>query len=133
MAIEKGLYAAPLGLTAGDSDFDTMEESEMSDAALEIEILDPEAVTLSDGSMEITLIPGDDDDFTEFGMNLAEVLDESHLNELSDELVGQIQTDIEGRRDWADTFVKGWRCWASSTRSARAVGGRVWCVLHRAG
>ena len=36
MAIEKGLYAAPLGLTAGDSDFDTMEESEMSDAALEI-------------------------------------------------------------------------------------------------
>ena len=107
MAIEKGLYAAPLGLTAGDSDFDTMEESEMSDEALEIEILDPEAVTLSDGSMEITLIPGDDDDFTEFGMNLAEVLDESHLNELSDELVGQIQTDIEGRRDWAETFVKG--------------------------
>ena len=107
MAIEKGLYAAPLGLTAADSDFDTMEESEMSDAALEIEILDPEAVTLSDGSMEITLIPGDDDDFTEFGMNLAEVLDESHLNELSDELVGQIQTDIEGRRDWAETFVKG--------------------------
>ena len=107
MAIEKGLYAAPLGLTTGDDDFDTMEESEMSDEALEIEILDPEAVTLSDGSMEITLIPGDDDDFTEFGMNLAEVLDESHLNELSDELVGQIQTDIEGRRDWAETFVKG--------------------------
>jgi hypothetical protein len=107
MAIEKGLYAAPLGLTTGDDDFDTMEESEMSDEALEIEILDPQAVTLSDGSMEITLIPGDDDDFTEFGMNLAEVLDESHLNELSDELVGQIQTDIEGRRDWADTFVKG--------------------------
>jgi len=107
MAIEKGLYASPLGLTAGDDDFDTVEESEMSDAALEIEILDPEAVTLSDGSMEITLIPGDEADFTEFGMNLAEVLDEGHLNELSDELVGQVQTDIEGRKDWADTFVKG--------------------------
>jgi hypothetical protein len=74
---------------------------------LEIEILDPEAVILSDGSMEITLIPGDEGDFTEFGMNIAEVLDESHLNELSDELVGQVQTDIEGRKDWADTFVKG--------------------------
>jgi len=107
MAIEKGLYASPLGLTAGDDDLDTVEESEMSDAALEIEILDPEAVILSDGSMEITLIPGDEDDFTEFGMNIAEVLDESHLNELSDELVGQVQTDIEGRKDWADTFVKG--------------------------
>jgi hypothetical protein len=107
MAIEKGLYASPLGLTAGDDDLDTVEESEMSDAALEIEILDPEAVILSDGSMEITLIPGDEGDFTEFGMNIAEVLDESHLNELSDELVGQVQTDIEGRKDWADTFVKG--------------------------
>jgi hypothetical protein len=81
MAIEKGLYASPLGLTAGDDDLD--------------------------GSMEITLIPGDEGDFTEFGMNIAEVLDESHLNELSDELVGQVQTDIEGRKDWADTFVKG--------------------------
>jgi hypothetical protein len=107
MAIEKGLYASPLGLTAGDDDLDTVEESEMSDAAMEIEIIDPQAVTLSDGSMEITLIPGDDDDFSEFGMNIAEVLDESHLNELSDELVGQVQTDIEGRKDWADTFVKG--------------------------
>jgi hypothetical protein len=104
MAIEKGLYAAPLGL---EDDLDGLEEMELPDSELEIEIVDPEAVTLSDGSMEITLIPGDEVDFTEFGMNLAEVLDEGHLNELSDELVGQVQTDIEGRKDWADTFVKG--------------------------
>jgi hypothetical protein len=104
MAIEKGLYAAPLGL---EDDLDGLEEMELPDSELEIEIVDPEAVTLSDGSMEITLIPGDEADFTEFGMNLAEVLDEGHLNELSDELVGQVQTDIEGRKDWADTFVKG--------------------------
>ena len=46
MAIEKGLYAAPTGLgTAGDA------------AGLEIEIVDPEAVMLSDGSMEITIVP----------------------------------------------------------------------------
>ena len=29
------------------------------------------------------------------------------LHELSGELVGQVKADIEGRKDWADTFVKG--------------------------
>mgnify|MGYP003127826698 CR=1 FL=1 len=52
MAIEKGLYSAPLGMDEGITD---MEEMEIPD--LEIEILDPEAVTLSDGSMEVTIIP----------------------------------------------------------------------------
>ena len=43
--MEKGLYAAPLGI-------DDQEEE-----ALEIDIVNPEMVTLSDGSVEITLIP----------------------------------------------------------------------------
>jgi hypothetical protein len=107
MAIEKGLYAAPEGLEMFEDGLDGAEESELPESDLEIEIIDPESVTLADGSMEITLIPGDEMDFSEFGMNIAEVLDEAHLNELSDELVGQVQTDIEGRKDWADTFVKG--------------------------
>jgi len=102
MAIEKGLYAAPEGLEDGLEGVEEMDVSE-----LEIEIVDPESVTLADGGMEITIIPGDELDFTEFGMNLAEVLDESHLHELSSDLVGQVETDIEGRKDWADTFVKG--------------------------
>jgi hypothetical protein len=102
MAIEKGLYSAPLGM---DEDITDMEEMEVPD--LEIEIIDPEAVTLSDGGMEITIIPGNEMDFTEFGMNLAEVLDEGHLNSLSDELMGQVQSDTDSRKDWADTFVKG--------------------------
>ena len=102
MAIEKGLYAAPLGM---DEDITDMEEMEVPD--LEIEILDPEAVTLSDGSMEVTIIPGTEADFTEFGMNLAEVLDESHLNKLAGDLIEQVQSDTDSRKDWADTFVKG--------------------------
>jgi len=106
MAIEKGLYAAPKGFEDDlEGGLDGVEEMDVSD--LEIEIVDPESVTLDDGSMEITIIPGDEMDFTEFGMNLAEALDESHLNELSGELVGQVETDIDGRKDWADTFVKG--------------------------
>ena len=102
MAIEKGLYAAPLGM---DESITDIEEMEVPD--LEIEILDPEAVTLSDGSMEVTIIPGTEADFTEFGMNLAEVLDESHLNRLAGDLIEQVQSDTDSRKDWADTFVKG--------------------------
>jgi len=102
MAIEKGLYSAPLGMDEGITD---MEEMEIPD--LEIEILDPEAVTLSDGSMEVTIIPGTEADFTEFGMNLAEVLDESRLNRLAGDLIEQVQSDTDSRKDWADTFVKG--------------------------
>ena len=63
MAIEKGIYSAPEGVS-----------EEENGEELEIEIVDPEAVTLSDGSMEITIIPDPEiSDFTEFGMNLAEV------------------------------------------------------------
>ena len=102
MAIEKGLYAAPEGLEDSITDMEEMEVPEM-----EIEIVDPESVTLSDGSMEITIIPGDEADFSEFGANLAELLEDDVLETLSSDLVGQINTDIEARKDWADTFVKG--------------------------
>ena len=102
MAIEKGLYAAPEGLEDSITDMEEMEVPEM-----EIEIVDPESVTLSDGSMEITIIPGDEADFSEFGANLAELMEDDVLETLSSDLVGQINTDIEARKDWADTFVKG--------------------------
>ncbi len=102
MAIEKGIFSAPLGM---DEELTDMEEMEVPE--LEIEIIDPEAVTLSDGGMEITIIPGTEADFTEFGGNLADVMDERDLASLSDELMGQVQSDTDSRKDWADTFVKG--------------------------
>lgn len=100
MAIEKGLYAAPEGID---------DELEMEgETALEIEIVDPEMVTMSDGSVEITLIPDADiSDVMSFDANLAEALDEGQLNELADDLVGMVDADIDSRKDWADTFVKG--------------------------
>ena len=105
MAIEKGLYAAPMGLKDLEGDLEGIEEMEIPE--MEIEIVDPESVTLSDGSMEITIMPGTEGDFTEFGGNLAEMMSEDDLDELSGELVGQVKADIEARKDWADTFVKG--------------------------
>ena len=60
-------------------------------AQLEIEIVDPESVTLSDGSMEITLIPdANEADLMAFDANLAEALDDNELQGLAQDL------------DWAD-------------------------------
>jgi len=106
MAIEKGLYAAPMGI---DDELEGGLEgvAEMDVSELEIEIVDPESVTLSDGSMEITIIPGDESEAMEFGGNLAEILDEGELAELSEELTISIEADVDSRKDWTETYVKG--------------------------
>jgi hypothetical protein len=102
MAIEKGLYAAPLGL---DSGLDDVEEMELPD--LEIEVVDPEAVTLSDGSMEVTIIPGNELDVVDFDANLAEFMDDTDVQKLAKELVDAVESDINSRKDWTETYVKG--------------------------
>tara|TARA_R100000541_G_scaffold385_1_gene3254 strand:+ start:2795 stop:5284 length:2490 start_codon:yes stop_codon:yes gene_type:complete len=96
MAIEKGLYQAPLGIDEG------LEE------ALEIEIVDPKEVTLSDGSVEISLMPDDEDDIeSKFEDNLAEKLDEEELALISSELMELVDADVQSRKEWADTYVEG--------------------------
>ena len=94
--MDKGLYAAPTGI-------DLMED----EPALEIEIQNPEMVTLADGSVEITLVPEEAESEGAFDENLAEVLEEGELNNLASELVGLVDADINARKDWADTYVKG--------------------------
>ena len=96
MAIEKGLYTAPMGL-----------ESEPGEA-LEIDIVNPEMVTLADGSVEITIMPEPEGaEGAPFDANLAEYLDEGVMGSLADDLCGLIDADRNSRKDWADTFVKG--------------------------
>ena len=100
MAIEKSVYTAPEGL---DDELVTEESAE-----LEIEIVDPEMVTLDDGSVEITIVPDAKvTDMMDFDANLAEFLEENALNSLSQDILGQVDGDIDSRKDWADTFVKG--------------------------
>lgn len=95
--IDKGLYAAPQGLSVEN------------EPALEIEIVNPESVTLADGSMEITLMPEEASDLENipFDANLAEYLDEGELTSLASELVELVDADLAARKDWADTYVKG--------------------------
>ena len=93
MAIDKGLYQAPQGLA------NTPEAS-----PLEIEIVDPEAVHIKTGDMEIDIEKDGED---EFGKNLADDMDERELMSISSDLVGLFETDQNGRKDWADTYVQG--------------------------
>jgi hypothetical protein len=112
MAIEKGLYAAPEGIDegieedAGELEIEIVNPDmvTLDDGSVEI---NPDMVTLDDGSVEITLVPGEDIGPTSFDANLAESLEDNALARISNELVGYVDTDIDSRKDWADTFVKG--------------------------
>jgi len=99
MAIEKSLYAAPQGL----DDLATMDNSSPQ---IEIEIEDPEAVTIGIGGMEIEIVPdgGSEDDFN---ANLAEFIGEDVLQSLAEELISDYDEDVSSRKDWMQTYVDG--------------------------
>ena len=96
-SIDKGLYAAPLGI----------EDEDLSAPPLEIEIEDPEEVRIGMGDIEIELSPGKEDTDEEFDANLAEFMDASALDSLGSELVSDFTKDIGDRKDWIQTYVDG--------------------------
>ena len=100
MAIEPGLYAAPEGLSEDDS---VTLEVELPEAAVEV-------VMTVDGGAEIDFsepVSIDDPDMAPFDANLAEYLDEDVLQSLSSELLEDIDSDVQSRQEWAESFVKG--------------------------
>ena len=97
MSIEKSLYAAPEGLES------LMPDTE-GDQGIEIEIVDPEEVTINTGDMELTIGGEEEEDFD---ANLVEVLDESVVTGIVTDLVGDYDDDINSRKDWMQTYVDG--------------------------
>ena len=97
MAIDKALNRAPLGLNN-----DTMENLEPD---LEIEIEDPESVTLRTAGLEVEIEPEEGDD--KFNENLAEVIDDKELSSLANDLIADVDSDISSRKDWIQTYVDG--------------------------
>jgi len=99
-SIDKGLYAAPMGLDD--------EIGDLSGPPIEIEIEDPEAVSIGIGDIEIDLIPRDDEtDGEDFDANLADYVEDSVLNSLGKELVDDFTKDIGDRKEWIQTYVDG--------------------------
>ncbi len=94
-SMDKGLYAAPLGI-----------EEDMA-PPLEIEIEDPEAVRIGMGDIEIELTPDKEGTDEEFNANLADFMDDSVLGTLGKELIDNFDKDINDRKDWIRTYVEG--------------------------
>jgi hypothetical protein len=94
MAIEKALYQLPEGM-------DSLQEP-----ALDIEIEDPESVTIGIDGLEITLEPEEESD-QDFGANLAEYMSDGALAEIAGDLIGDFDADIASRRDWIQAYVDG--------------------------
>jgi hypothetical protein len=100
MAIDKALNRAPLGLSSEDM------EAMLGEPDIEIEIEDPEEVSIKMGGVEIEIEPAKETD-EDFNVNLAEHIDDSELTSLVEELIGDFDEDIASRKDWIQTYVDG--------------------------
>lgn len=98
MAIERSLTESPI--SAGD----------VADEPLDIEILNPEAVSIGseDGGMLIDFrSDGETQEDLDFGANLAESMDDSALGSVASELVSAYLSDRMSRKDWEESYIKG--------------------------
>jgi len=91
--MEKSLYQAPSGIDS-------------LDGGIEIEVENPESMSINIGGVEIDLNPPSENE-DEFDSNLAEFLDDSVLATVGDDLIGDVGADISSRKDWVEMFVKG--------------------------
>ena len=105
MAVDKSVNQAPLGLDATLA-AGAVPGVNVPEPDIEIEIEDPESVTIGMDGLEIEIEPreGEDDQFNE---NLVDILDEGQLAELSGDLVSDFQEDLNSRNDWIQTYVDG--------------------------
>lgn len=96
MAIDKGLYAAPMGL-----------EQMAAGPEIEIEIENPDEVKVGiDGEIIIDLKPVKET-AEDFDANLADYIDEKELQTLASDLIDDYDKDMRDRKDWIQTYVDG--------------------------
>ena len=93
--IDKGLYQAPVGMNALGAEQEP----------IEIEIVDPEEVNIRAGDMELSIEKGEEED--EFSANLADEIDEKHLQSMAEDIVGDIDNDKNSRKDWEKIYTEG--------------------------
>jgi len=96
--IDKALYSPTPGLSGLPG---------LDAEPIEIEIENPESVTIGMGGMEISLLPDQEMGDDEFDANLAENMDEGELDSIAAELISDYNDDISSRRDWIQTYVDG--------------------------
>ena len=85
----------------------SIEDLAAEETPIEIEIENPEGVTVGIGGVEIDLMPNEREEGEEFDSNLAEFIDDSDLQKISSDIMELVEADVTSRKDWADTYVKG--------------------------
>ena len=94
--IDKALYQQPVGI----------EELAQEESPIEIEIVDPEEVTIGIDGLEIQ-IGKEDPEEEGFSDNLAEYISDAALQSLAGDLVSDIDNDKGSRKEWEKTYVDG--------------------------
>tara|TARA_R100000388_G_scaffold79359_1_gene57998 strand:+ start:266 stop:2740 length:2475 start_codon:yes stop_codon:yes gene_type:complete len=81
----------------------------MEEEALEIEIVDPESVSIAAGGE--TIFEFDEDDLTQgqipHDANLAEFIEDDDLNAIASDLVSAFRADKDSRSDWERSYIEG--------------------------
>jgi hypothetical protein len=94
--IDKALFQQPTGIAAAAEEMEP----------IEIEIVDPEAVRIDMGDLEIEIAkaePSADD----FDANLAEYMSESAMSSMAGDLSGDIDNDRNSRKEWEKAYTEG--------------------------
>ena len=94
--IDKSLFQQPMGIDAAGE----------KEEPIEIEIVDPEAVRISAGDMDIEIEPGEPS-VDDFDANLAEYLPEGELASLVSDLDSDVDNDRNSRKEWEKAYVMG--------------------------
>ena len=94
--IDKSLYQQPLGIDALGQD----------EPELEIEIVNPEEVTIGIDGMEISLRPEESEE-EGFDDNLAEYLADNKISSMASDLSRDIENDKNSRKDWEKSYTEG--------------------------
>lgn len=98
MAIER-----PMG-------FDPFSQSPEQEGAIEIDIVNPESVSVDtpDGGVIIDFDPnGDMGSSSDHNENLADLIEDNDLSKIASDLVGAFEADRDSRSDWENTYING--------------------------
>jgi len=94
--IDKALFQQPMGIDAAGE----------AEEPLEIEIVDPEAVHIDMGAVEIDIEKGEPS-IDDFDANLAEYLPEGQISTLVTDLDSDVDNDKNSRKEWEKAYVTG--------------------------
>ena len=87
--IDKALFQQPTGI----------EQLSQDELPIEVEIVDPEEVTIRADGLEIEIEKAEPT-AEDFDANLAEFMDESAMDTMASTLAGDIDNDKNSRKEW---------------------------------